>query len=128
MKRSIFTLLFLASASLSAQAITWDEVKQHLTISGFLQASYNLELSDSETATSSFRIRRARVSFAGNIFEKEKWGMADYRLQVDFASSPQIVDAWVRYRPFDELGVQVGQFKVPLQSKTRSMPRCSSSL
>ena len=40
--------------------------------------------------------------------------MADYRLQVDFASSPQIVDAWVRYRPFNELGVQVGQFKVPL--------------
>ena len=114
MKRSIFTLLFLASASLSAQAITWDDVKQHLTISGFLQASYNLEVSDSKTVNSSFRIRRARVSFAGNIFEKEKWGMADYRLQVDFASSPQIVDAWVRYRPFDELGVQVGQFKVPL--------------
>ena len=114
MKRSIFTLLFLASASLSAQAITWDDVKQHFSISGYLQASYNLEVSDSQTANSSFRIRRARVSFAGNIFEKEKWGMADYRLQVDFASSPQIVDAWVRYRPFDELGVQVGQFKVPL--------------
>ena len=114
MKRSIFTLLFLASATVSAQALTWDDVKQHLSISGFLQGSYNLELSESKTITSTFRIRRARVSFAGNIFEKEKWGMADYRLQVDFASSPQIVDAWVRYRPFDELGVQVGQFKVPL--------------
>ena len=107
-------LLFLASATLSAQAITWDDVKQHLAITGFMQASYNLEVVDSYTVTSSFRIRRARVSFAGNIFEKEKWGMADYRLQVDFASSPQIVDAWVRYRPFEELGVQVGQFTVPI--------------
>ena len=114
MKRSIFTLLFLASMTLSAQAITWDDVKQHLSISGFLQASYNLETSDAQTANSTFRIRRARVSFAGSIFELEKWGVADYRLQVDFASSPQIVDAWVRYRPLEQLGVQVGQFKVPL--------------
>jgi phosphate-selective porin len=106
-------LLFLASVA-TAQAITWDDIKQHLAISGYLQASYNLETSDSQTANSTFRIRRARVSFAGTFFEMEKWGMADYRLQVDFASSPHVVDAWVRYRPFAELGVQVGQFKVPL--------------
>ncbi len=98
----------------SVQAITWDDVKQHLNISGYLQANYNLEFANTYTANSSFRIRRARLSFAGNIVESERFGTADYRLQVDFASSPQIVDAWVRYRPFRELGVQVGQFKVPL--------------
>ena len=118
MKQSIFTLLFLASSTLSAQAITWDDVKQHLNISGFIQTSYNLEVSDSQIENSTFRIRRARVSFAGNIFSLEKWGVADYRLQVDFASSPQIVDAWVRYRPFNALGVQLGQFKLPLSIET----------
>jgi phosphate-selective porin len=114
MKRSIFTLLFSVSALFSAQAITWNEVKQHFNISGYIQTSYNLDVSDSQIANSTFRIRRARLSFAGDIFKLERWGMADYRLQVDFASSPQIVDAWVRYRPFNELGVQLGQFKVPL--------------
>lgn len=114
MKRFICTLLLFVLCAMSAQAVTWDEVKQHLNISGYIQASYNLEVSNSYIANSTFRIRRARLSFAGDIFESEKIGKADYRLQVDFASSPQIVDAWVRYRPFNQLGVQVGQFKVPL--------------
>lgn len=114
MKRTISTLICFVSICTSAQAITWDDVKQHLNISGYLQAQYNLEFANTYTANSSFRIRRARLSFAGKIVESDKFGVADYRLQVDFASSPQIVDAWVRYRPFSQLGVQVGQFKVPL--------------
>ncbi len=114
MKRTIFITLLISSFTLSAKGITWDDVKQHLKISGYLQTYYHLELADATTATSSFRVRRARVSFAGDIVKSDKYGYMDYRLQVDFASSPQIVDAWLRYRPFRELGVQVGQFKVPL--------------
>lgn len=114
MKRFIFSLLCFVPFAASVQAITWNDVKQHLNISGYVQASYNLEIADTYTATSTFRIRRARLSFAGDIVRSDKFGVADYRLQVDFASSPQIVDAWVRYRPFRELGVQVGQFKIPL--------------
>lgn len=114
MKRATCTLLLVASIALSARAVTWDDVKQHLNISGYLQALYNWEYADGHTSTSSFRIRRARLSFAGKIVESEKLGTADYRLQVDFASSPKIVDAWVRYRPFSQLGIQVGQFKIPL--------------
>ena len=117
MKRFLSTFsAFATFVALSAQAhaITWDEVKQHFNISGYLQTSYNLDVTDSSTAISTFRVRRARVSFAGKIIESKKFGLSDYRLQVDFASSPQIVDAWVRYRPFNQLGVQVGQFKVPL--------------
>lgn len=117
MKRFLSTFSAFATfvaLSVQAHAITWDEVKQHFNISGYLQTFYNLDVTDSSTAISTFRVRRARVSFAGKIIESKKFGLSDYRLQVDFASSPQIVDAWVRYRPFNQLGVQVGQFKVPL--------------
>lgn len=136
MKKRIFTLLslaILATTSVSAQsettkvdslqqrvaklekrAATWDKIKQHFKISGFIQTLYNWEYTDGETDASNFRIRRARLSLAGKIVDNEKVGMADYRLQVDFAESPKIVDAWVRYRPFNQLGLQVGQFKIPL--------------
>ena len=114
MKRTILTTLFVVSIMLSAEAVTWSDIEQHLKISGYMQLLYNWEYADSKTENSSFRIRRARVSFAGKIAEGERFGVADYRLQVDFAESPKIVDAWVRYRPLRQLGIQAGQFKIPL--------------
>lgn len=102
------------NSKLEKQSVSWDRVNQHLKISGYLQALYTWEYADGKTENSSFRIRRARLSFAGKIAESKKAGVADYRLQVDFAESPKIVDAWVRYRPFSQLGIQVGQFKIPL--------------
>ena len=101
-------------AKLEKRAATWDKVKQHFKISGYIQAAYFADFTDGKTDASYFRIRRARLSLAGKIVENEKVGMADYRLQVDFAESPKIVDAWVRYQPFKQLGLQVGQFKIPL--------------
>ena len=136
MRKRLFTLLFAVvcvSLSVSAQdekaqidslqqriaklekrAATWDKVKQHFKISGYIQAAYFADFTDGNTDASYFRIRRARLSLAGKIVDNEKVGEADYRLQVDFAESPKIVDAWVRYRPFNQLGLQVGQFKIPL--------------
>lgn len=99
---------------LEKRAATWDKVKQHFKISGFIQAAYFADFVDGKTDASYFRLRRARLSLAGKIVENERVGMADYRLQVDFAESPKIVDLWVRYRPFNQLGIQVGQFKIPL--------------
>jgi predicted porin len=37
----------------------------------------------------------------------------DYRLQLEFASSPKIIDAFVRYTPVKGFGVQFGQAKFP---------------
>jgi hypothetical protein len=37
----------------------------------------------------------------------------DFRLQVDMAGSPKICDLYFRYKPFNELGVQLGQYKLP---------------
>ena len=114
MKRTILITWLITSITFSAKGVTWEEVQRHLKISGYLQALYTWEYAEKHTDNSSFRIRRARLSFAGKIAENEKAGIADYRLQVDFAESPKIVDAWVRYRPFSQLGLQVGQFKIPL--------------
>ncbi len=114
MKRTLLTILLISSALLSVKGAIRNEVAQHLKISGYLQALYDWEYADGDTDNSSFRIRRARLSFAGKIVEDKKVGIADYRLQVDFAENPKIVDAWARYRPVAQIGLQVGQFKIPL--------------
>ncbi len=116
--------LELRLSKLEKRAKIWDKLKQHFKLSGFIQAQYiwqdavtgyaeneGLSLTKGE---STFNLRRARLSLTGDIFRGKKAGSADYRLQVDFAGSPKIVDLWIRYRPFNELGIQIGQFKNPL--------------
>ncbi|MFR8224368.1 MAG: porin [Alistipes shahii] len=71
-------------------------------ISGYVQTGY--EWSES---SSTFFIKRVRLNLAGAIAPK-----LDYRVQIEFAS-PKIVDAYVRYRPFDLLNFQLGEFKLP---------------
>jgi len=53
-------------------------------------------------------IRRARLDFRGAI--TPTW---DYRLQLEFATAPKILDATITFKPYDYLKVQAGQFKVP---------------
>lgn len=103
------------SMSVSAQEpeqqkkTTAEKVKEfadkHMHLSGYLQAGFSWDTD----AGSTFYLRRARVSLSGD-FAKEKF---DYRLQVDMAGSPKICDLYVRYKPFNELNAQIGQFKLP---------------
>ncbi len=72
-------------------------------ISGYLQTGYQW----SDGGTSTFFIKRARLNLQGNITKK-----LDYRLQIEFAK-PQIVDIFVRFKPYNQFNIQVGQFKVP---------------
>lgn len=85
---------------------------KYLKFSGYIQAGY--DWNDKKDGTSTFHLRRARVSLAGTVFDNKKGGKADYRLQVDFARTPTIVDLYIRYQPVHEFGVQVGQFKLPI--------------
>lgn len=90
---------------------TGEKIKEfadkHLKLSGYLQGGFEWnEASDPET---SFYLRRARVSLTGTA-AKEK---IDYRLQVDMANSPKICDLYFRYKPLNELNVQLGQYKLP---------------
>ena len=56
-----------------------------------------------------FYLRRARVSLSGDA-AKEK---IDYRLQVDMAGSPKVCDLYFRYKPLNQLNIQLGQYKLP---------------
>lgn len=90
---------------------TGEKIKEfadkHLKLSGYIQGGFEWnEASDPET---SFYLRRARVSLTGTA-AKEK---IDYRLQVDMANSPKICDLYFRYKPLNELNVQLGQYKLP---------------
>ena len=80
---------------------------KHLNLSGYLQAG--IEWNEANNPSTSFYIRRARVSLSGN-FLKEKF---DYRLQVDMAGSPKICDLYIRYKPLNGINVELGQFKIP---------------
>lgn len=80
---------------------------KHLRLSGYLQGGFSWEEQSDPSTT--FYLRRARVSLSGD-FAKEKF---DYRLQVDMAGTPKICDLYVRYKPFNALNVQLGQFKLP---------------
>ena len=83
-------------AALKAKTSTWDKVLAALPkISGYVQTGY--EWSDN---SSTFFIKRVRLNLAGAIAPK-----LDYRVQIEFAS-PKIVDAYLCYKPFDELSLR----------------------
>jgi hypothetical protein len=75
--------LELRIAKLEKRAKVWDKLKQHFKISGFIQAQYiwqNAVLSRDEMGVSltkgesTFNLRRARLSLAGDIFRGKKAG------------------------------------------------------
>ncbi len=91
--------------ALERKTSTWDKILAHLPrISGYIQLRYLWDDADQ----SSFTVRRARFDMKGDISKK-----IDYRLQVEFASKVHLLDAFVQYKPFHQLNVKVGQYKVP---------------
>jgi len=91
--------------ALERKTSTWDKILAHLPrISGYIQLRYLWDDADQ----SSFTVRRARFDLKGDISKK-----IDYRLQMEFASKVQIMDAFVQFKPFRQLNVKVGQYKVP---------------
>ena len=101
-------------AKLEKRAEVWNKIKPALQLSGYLQTGYDLLWDKDGTQTSSFHLRRARMTLQGDVFKGEKGAKASYRLQVDLCKSPVILDLWVKYQPFNQFGVQIGQFKVPV--------------
>lgn len=94
----------------------WDRVLAALPrISGYIQLGY--EWSDD---ASTFFIKRARLDFQGDIAPK-----LDYRLQLELVG-PKIVDAFLRYRPFEALNFQLGEFKIPFSIDNTDYPPLKS--
>lgn len=76
------------------------------TLNGYLQARFQSQQEAGKK--DGFDIRRARLDLKGAI--SPKW---DYRLQLEFAGSPKILDAVIAYKYADYFKISAGQFKVP---------------
>jgi hypothetical protein len=75
-------------------------------ISGLVNLRY--QYSDATgNESSSFDVRRARLDFKGN------HSLFDYRLQVELAGTPKILDAYLVWKALPCLNVQAGEFKIP---------------
>lgn len=88
---------------LKADSQKWDKVISSLPkISGYVMGRYTY--ADDQ---STFRLRRVRMSVAGEIGKK-----IDYKFQAEL-SSFKLLDAYFNYKPFESFKVKAGQFKVP---------------
>lgn len=84
---------------------------KQFTLNGYTQIRF---LSQQEKGKpDALDIRRAYVDLKGII--NEYW---NYRLQVDFATSPRILDAIISYKHRDWLKLSAGQFKVPFTQES----------
>lgn len=100
-------------AQLEKRSTVWDKLKPAFKFSGYIQAGYDYLWNEDGTSTSTFHLRRARVTMQGDVYKGKKGAKASYRLQLDFCRTPVIVDLWAKYQPVNEFGIQVGQFKLP---------------
>jgi hypothetical protein len=95
-------------------------VKRLPTISGLINLRYQ-DLYYQESALRSgnwntFDIRRARLDFKGN------FSAFDYRLQLELAGSPKVLDAYLVWKALPCLNVQAGEFKVPFSLENPYSP------
>jgi len=87
--------------------------KNKLVVGGMLQGQFfgqTLEGDANDTAT--FRVRRARLSFNGNLYQEN----FKYFVQVaaDHGQDLELLDGWVKYVYSDSFAFKVGQFKAPI--------------
>ena len=79
-----------------------------LKISGYGQFRYQYFQEDQKVKVDGFDIRRAYLDIKGDI--TPYWS---YRLQVDFATSPKIIDVYTELKPRDEISFTIGQQVIP---------------
>ena len=110
--RALLLIIAAMALGFAAEAQTTSEkvksfANEHMTLSGYLQGGF--EFNEANDPSTTFYLKRARVSLTGNFLEEKM----DFRLQVDMAGSPKICDLYYRYKPLNELNVELGQFKIP---------------
>lgn len=110
--RALLLTIVAVAVGFTAQAQTTTEkvktfANEHLSLSGYLQGGF--EWNEATEPTTTFYLKRARVSLTGNFLEEK----LDFRLQVDMAGKPKICDLYFRYKPLNELNIQLGQAKLP---------------
>lgn len=90
--------------ALKEKSSGWEKLLARMPkVSGYLSLGYEW----SDDGTSSFYVKRVRMSLSGELVPK-----LDYRFQIEFAA-PKVLDVYLRYRPFTQLNVKLGQYKIP---------------
>ncbi len=104
-------------AAVTEQPVAPKERKFHISdyiqVGGFINSQYEYTYKDNgenidPTQSSVFQIRRARLDLKGTITPR-----IEFRLQGDFANSPKLIDAFVKFKFCRYINLQVGQFKIP---------------
>ncbi len=85
-----------------------------LKMSGFTHVRYQY---NGATDAGGFDVRRARLDFRGDV--APAFG---YRLQVEFAGSPKILDAYFQWKPTGRFSFRAGQFKIPFSMENAYAP------
>lgn len=85
--------------------ISLENGKHHLNIGGYLQLDGTYAKSENEESESRFGVKRAYFSLGGD-YLNDKFG---FLLQMNFADSYPLLDAWMSYKPVESLTVTVGQ-------------------
>jgi hypothetical protein len=108
LKYYFLAIAALVVSSASAQSDS-TFAKDYMSLSGYLQGGFQTPGVGGDEPSSTFYLKRARVSLTGNVPQDN----IDYRLQVDMAGSPKICDLYFRYKPSAAFNLQLGQFKIP---------------
>lgn len=77
-----------------------------ITLAGYTQIRY--QALEETGKIDGFDIRRARIDFKGNL--SPYWG---YRVQLDLAGTPKLIDAYAELKVNDYFNFTVGQAKIP---------------
>ncbi|MFQ5607916.1 MAG: porin [Candidatus Zixiibacteriota bacterium] len=120
------TLSMLAGATCVTAGQVETKNADKLTISGYTQARFGFEdMDDSSAVDNAIFIKRSRAKLAAQISER-----TTLVVQLDFASSSLLKDAFVTFSPADAVTFTAGQFKRPFSreelassSKTPTLDR-----
>ncbi|MCR4829644.1 MAG: OprO/OprP family phosphate-selective porin [Bacteroidales bacterium] len=96
--------------------VTVKQKPGHVSLGGWIDAQYQYQ-HNPETENSVFQIRRARIDYKGSLSP-----CLDFRLHVDFANTPRLIDAFAKITFNKYAQLQVGQFKIPFSLENKLSP------
>jgi phosphate-selective porin len=100
--------------ALIATVLVVVQVSAQPKISGLVNLRYQY---NGSTEAHGFDIRRARVDLRGDLAPS-----VGYRIPLEVANTPKVLDAYFQWKINDHIGLQAGQFKVPFSLENPYSP------
>lgn len=114
-KKAFYACWIMSVITLSFN-VSHAQVGNNIALGGFIDGQYRFEDSG-DNQSSIFQVRRARLDLKGSVSP-----CIDLRLQADFASSPRLLDAFVKLKFSKYAQLQFGQFKIPFSLENKLSP------